>query len=91
MTMILNRPIIETVNSDIKYFRKKLNSYISHRIKLNKEVKDLKANKTAENIDLIYKRMTEIDSLTKTIARWERILSYLVSYAEGLKGEGSKK
>lgn len=89
--MILNRPIIETVNSDIKYFRKKLNSYISHRIKLNKEVKDLKANKTAENIDLIYKRMTEIDSLTKTIARWERILSYLVSYAESLKGEGSKK
>lgn len=91
MTMILNRPIIETVNSDIKYFRKKLNSYISHRIKLNKEVKDLKANKTAENIDLIYKRMTEIDSLTKTIARWERILSYLVSYAESLKSEGSKK
>lgn len=91
MTMILNRPIIETVNSDIKYFRKKLNSYISHRIKLNKEVKDLKANKTAENIDLIYKRMTEIDSLTKTIARWERILSYLVSYAESIKNEGSKK
>lgn len=91
MTMILNRPVIETVNSDIKYFRKKLNSYISHRIKLNKEVKDLKANKTAENIDLIYRRMTEIDNLTKTIARWERILSYLVSYAESLKGEGSKK
>lgn len=91
MMMILNRPIIETVNSDIKYFRKKLNSYISHRIKLNKEVKDLKANKTAENIDLIYRRMTEIDSLTKTIARWERILNYLVSYAESLKDKGSKK
>ena len=72
----------QTVYSDIKYFKRKLNNLITNQINLKKELKIIKEKKQADQVTLAYQKIVNIDNLDKTITRWKRLIEYLQDYAK---------
>lgn len=72
----------QTLNSDIKYFKRKLNNLINNQNNLKKELKIIKEKKQADQVTLAYQKIISIDNLDKTITRWKRLIEYLQDYAK---------
>lgn len=72
----------QTVYSDIKYFKRKLNNLITNQNTLKRELKQIKEQKLADQIKLAYQKLDNIDNLEKTITRWKRLIEYLQDYAQ---------
>lgn len=72
----------QILNSDIKYFKRKLNNYITSQINLKKELKIIKEKKQADQVTLAYQKIINIENLDKTITRWKRLIEYLQDYAQ---------
>lgn len=72
----------QSLYSDIKYFKRKLNNLITNQTKLKRELKDIKNQKLADQIKLVYQKLDNIDNLEKTITRWKRLIEYLQDYAK---------
>lgn len=72
----------QTLYSDIKYFKRKMNNLITNQINLKKELKIIKEKKQADQVTLAYQKIVSIDNLDKTITRWKRLIEYLQDYAK---------